>query len=69
MSAPAAVHPGTPALDTDPDDARAALADLDALVYEVGASYPLLAYVTNAEETYEDETALDPIILAALVTP
>lgn len=47
----------------------AGLADLDALVVEVGASYPLLAYVVNTEECYDEPTALDPVILAGLVSP
>jgi hypothetical protein len=45
------------------------LADLDALVAEVGASYPLLAYVLAPDEPYEEETALDPVIYAALLRP
>jgi hypothetical protein len=51
------------------DNTQAGLADLDALVLEVGASYPLLAYVINAEEAYDEPTALDPVILAGLITP
>jgi hypothetical protein len=46
----------------------AALADLDGLVAEVGASYPLLAYTAAADEQEEHE-ALDAMILAGLVTP
>lgn len=45
------------------------LPELDALVLEVGASYPLLAYVLQPEEDYDPETALDPLILAGLVSP
>ncbi len=47
----------------------AGLADLDALIEEVGASYPLLAHVVDVEQGYDDPTALDPVILAGLVSP
>jgi hypothetical protein len=45
------------------------LADLADLVLELGASYPLLAYVLQADEPFDERTALDPIILAGLVHP
>lgn len=44
------------------------LPDPEALVHEVGASYPILGYVLEAdEEAYEEGTLLDPAILAGLV--
>jgi hypothetical protein len=46
-----------------------ALPDLDALIAEVGASYPLLGYVVQPDEPYDDETALDPVIFAGLLRP
>jgi hypothetical protein len=46
----------------------AALADLDAVVAEVGASYPLLAYTAATDEEEEHE-ALDAMILAGLLRP
>lgn len=49
--------------------AGAALADLDQLVTEIGASYPMLAYTQQLDEDYDEATALDPIILAGLVSP
>jgi hypothetical protein len=45
------------------------LPDLDAIIAEVGASYPLLGYVVQPGEPYDDETALDPVIFAALLRP
>jgi hypothetical protein len=45
------------------------LPDLDALVAEVGASYPLLGYVVQTDEPYDEATALDPVIFAALLRP
>jgi hypothetical protein len=45
------------------------LPDLADLVLEVGASYPLLAYALQADEEFDERTALDPIILAGLVHP
>jgi hypothetical protein len=50
-------------------DRRGLSADLDALVAEVGASYPLLGYVLAPDEPCEEETALDPVIYAALLRP
>ena len=46
----------------------AALADLDTLVAEVGATYPLLAY-TALEDGHDESSALDSMILAGLVSP
>jgi hypothetical protein len=46
-----------------------ALPDLADLVAELGASYPLLGYVVQEDEAYEDETALDPVIFAGLLHP
>ena len=46
-----------------------ALADLDALVAEVGATYPLLAYTSPEEEYDGEESAVDEQILAGLVAP
>ena len=57
----ALADPGTP-------DVHAALYDLDALVLEVGASYPLLAYVPTEDDEPEEE-ALEPLIFAGLVSP
>jgi hypothetical protein len=45
------------------------LPDLSDLVHEFGASYPLLGYAVQAEEEYEDETALDAVIFAGLLHP
>jgi hypothetical protein len=45
------------------------LADLADLVLELGASYPLLAYALQADEAFDERTALAPIILAGLVHP
>ena len=46
----------------------AALADLDTLVAEVGATYPLLAY-TALEDGQDEANAIDSMILAGLVSP
>ena len=45
------------------------LPDLEALVAEIGASYPLLAYVVQTDEEFDEASALDPVILAGLVSP
>jgi hypothetical protein len=45
-----------------------ALADLDSLVAEVGATYPLFAYTAPEEEDREEDT-VDEMILAGLVSP
>jgi hypothetical protein len=46
----------------------AAPTDLDALVAEVGSSYPLLAYTAEADGATEQD-AIDAMILAGLVKP
>ena len=45
------------------------LPDLDALMAEVGASYPLLGYGVQPGEPQEEETALDAVIFAGLLRP
>jgi hypothetical protein len=45
------------------------LPDLDALIAEVGASYPLLGYLLQPDEPLDEETALDPVIFAGLLRP
>jgi hypothetical protein len=45
-----------------------ASADLDALVREVGTTYPLVAYTAQADEADETE-AMNAAILAGLVSP
>ena len=45
------------------------LPDLADLVLEFGASYPLLGYLLQPEEVFEEPAALDPVILAGLVSP
>jgi hypothetical protein len=45
------------------------LDDLDALIAEVGASYPLLGYLLLPDEPYDEATALEPVIFAALLRP
>jgi hypothetical protein len=47
----------------------AAMVDLDTLVAEVGASYPLLAYTTPTSDDEDETGVLDSMILAGLVTP
>jgi hypothetical protein len=47
---------------------RSAHDPLDAMLSEIGATYPLMAYTSQADE--EDETeALNAAILAGLVSP
>jgi hypothetical protein len=48
--------------------AGAVLADLDALVAEVGVSYPLMAYAGEADPE-QDADAFDALILSGLVRP
>lgn len=48
-------------------DANVSLADLDALITELGASYPILAYAGPADEG--DESPLDPVIFAGIASP
>jgi hypothetical protein len=45
------------------------LADLADLVLEVGGSYPLLAYALQPHESFDERTALDPVIFAGLLRP
>jgi hypothetical protein len=60
MEQPFAPHP-------DPT-APVSFSDLDAIVHEVGATYPMLAYVAIADDQPEDEV-LEPLIFAGLVSP
>jgi hypothetical protein len=46
-----------------------ALPDLADLVAELGASYPMLAYTLLDDEAFDEESALDPVILAGLLHP
>jgi hypothetical protein len=64
------MHPTTPSIaqhEFEPG-AGAVLADLDAVVAEVGASYPLMAYAGEADPDQEAE-AFDALILSGLVRP
>jgi hypothetical protein len=45
------------------------LPDLDALVAEMGAAFPLPGYVVQPDEWSGEDTALDPLIFAGLVAP
>ena len=45
------------------------LPDLADLVLEVGASYPLLGYIVQPDEEFDEQTALDPVIFAGLLHP
>lgn len=45
------------------------LEDLADLERELGGSYPLLGYALAPHETLDEASALDPVILAALVHP
>jgi hypothetical protein len=47
----------------------AAMVDLDTLVAEVGASFPLLAYTAPDADEEDEAGALDSMILAGLVSP
>jgi hypothetical protein len=46
-----------------------ATADLDTLVAEVGAQYPIAALPTAGDVDADSEAALDRLILAGLVEP
>jgi hypothetical protein len=46
----------------------AASADLDTMVAEIGATYPMMAYTGHLEED-DGVSMLDSMILAGLVTP
>jgi hypothetical protein len=54
-------------------ESRPAFTDLESLVAEVGASYPLIAYTALGDEELSEpersEAALDSLILAGLVAP
>jgi hypothetical protein len=53
----------------DPEgQSPAALVDLEAMVAEVGATFPLMAYTVQADETDEYE-AMNAAILAGMVAP
>lgn len=53
----------------DPEEqSPVALADLESMVAEVGATFPLMAYTVQAEESDERE-AMNAAILAGLVAP
>jgi hypothetical protein len=45
------------------------LPDLADMVLEFGASYPLLGYVVQTDEEFDEPTALDPVIFAGLLHP
>jgi hypothetical protein len=45
------------------------LPDLADMVLEFGASYPLLGYFVQTDEEFDEPTALDPVIFAALLHP
>ena len=59
----------TPVITSESSPASAApLVDLDALLAEVGATFPMLAYAAQGDE--EEETGVfDAMILAGLVSP
>jgi hypothetical protein len=45
------------------------LPDLADMVLEFGASYPLLGYLVQPDEEFDEPTALDPVIFAGLLHP
>jgi hypothetical protein len=51
--------------DTNP----VGIPELYAVLDEVGASYPLLSYVADRDEEFDEETAFDPAIFGGLVHP
>jgi hypothetical protein len=53
----------------DSDPTTAALADLEALLREVGASCDLLVPMTDEEGRYDTPTAPDPVFLAGPGSP
>ena len=61
------IHDGIAGHEFEPGPGTA-LADLDTLVAEVGATYPLLAY-TAMEDGQDETSAMDSLILAGLVSP
>ena len=52
----------------DPTESPMALMDLESMVVEIGATFPLMTYTSEADETDERE-AVDAAILAGLVAP
>jgi hypothetical protein len=60
MEQPFAPHPN-PA-------APLSFSDLEAMIHEVGSTYPHLTYVAIAD-TEEDDQVLEPLIFAGLVSP
>jgi hypothetical protein len=44
------------------------LPDIDAMMAEVGATYPLLGYAAQADEQIDERDALDAVILAGLIS-
>lgn len=44
------------------------LPDIDAMIAEAGATYPLLGYAAQADEQLDDRDALDAVIFAGLIT-
>jgi hypothetical protein len=54
----------------DPDPAPyAGIPELYAVLDEIGASYPLLGYVADGDEEFDEGTAFDPAIFGGLVHP
>jgi hypothetical protein len=45
------------------------LPDLDALIAEIGVSYPLYSYVPPLDDEQDEEAAIDAVIFAGLVSP
>ena len=53
----------------DPDEpSPTALMDLESMVVEIGATFPLMTYTSEADESDERE-AVDAAILAGMVAP
>jgi hypothetical protein len=44
------------------------LPDIDAMLAEVGATYPLMGYAAQADEQIDDRDAFDAVIFAGLIT-
>ena len=45
------------------------LADLESMVTEIGATFPLMAYTADADEEADEREAMDAAILVGLVSP
>jgi hypothetical protein len=43
------------------------LPDIDAMLAEVGATYPLMGYAAQADEQIDDRDAFDAVIFAGLI--